>query len=242
MKLNLHFLLIFILPFITLYCTENNTTRILVFTKMAGYKHESTPAAYGHIKSICEQNGIQTDSTSASEKFTREYLAQYDAVVFLNTSGDVLSEEQQNIFIDFIHAGKGFVGIHGASTTEYDWPWFGRLIGNYFDQHPEIQPAIVRIIDNNHISTRHLPAEWQRTDEWYNFRMPLATDVTVLAIIDEQTYQGGTNGPQHPFSWYHEFENGRSWYTAGGHAEEHYKNPLFIQHLLGGIQYASRND
>lgn len=222
-------------------CKPEREARILVFVKMAGYVHESMPAAYAEIKTICGQNGILTDSTSEANTFNDENLTRYDAVVFLNTSGDVLNDIQQESFKKFIRSGKGFVGVHGASTTEYDWPWFGGLIGNYFDQHPKIQTALIRVIDHDHASTRHLPQEWQRSDEWYNFRQPLGEDLKILATIDESTYEGGTNGENHPFAWYHEYDGGRAWYTAGGHAEEHYRNPLFIQHILGGIQYAAKN-
>ena len=218
-------------------CKPDNDNRVLVFTKTAGYVHTSIPAAYSDIKSICRQNGILTDSTSDAAAFNDDNLSRYDAVVFLNTSGDVLDENQQESFKKFIQSGKGFVGIHGACTTEYDWPWFGGLVGNYFDQHPEIQPAVIRIVEHDHISTRHLPLEWQRSDEWYNFRKPLAAGLTILAVIDESTYEGGTNGENHPFTWCHEYDGGRAWYTAGGHAEEHYKDPMFIQHVLGGIKY-----
>ena len=111
-------------------------------------------------------------------------------------------------------------------------------MGAYFASHPAIQQATVRVNNKAHAATRHLPDSWPRTDEWYNFRDTHPT-VTVLATLDESTYSGGTNGANHPIAWYHAYDGGRAFYTAGGHTTESYSEPLFVQHLLGGIQYAT---
>jgi type 1 glutamine amidotransferase len=149
----------------------------------------------------------------------------------------VLNDAQQAAFEQYIRSGKGFVGIHAATDTEYDWPWYNRLVGAYFSSHPAIQPAVVRVINKTHSSTSFLPDAWSRTDEWYNFRNIQPT-ITVLATLDETTYIGGTNGTNHPIAWYHSYDGGRAFYTAGGHTAESYREPLFLRHLLGGIQYA----
>ena len=142
----------------------------------------------------------------------------------------------------FIQNGGGFVGIHSATDTEYDWAWYGQLVGSYFDGHPAIQEAEVDVVDNAHLSTSGLPNPWLRTDEWYNFDPDPTGSVTVLLTVDESTYSGGTMGNPHPIAWFHEFDNGRSWYTAMGHTEASYSEPLFRQHLLGGIRYAAGFD
>jgi type 1 glutamine amidotransferase len=157
--------------------------------------------------------------------------------VFLSATQDVLSDAQQTAFEQYIRSGKGFVGIHAATDTEYDWPWYNRLVGAYFNGHPATQPAAIRVSAPRHAAIRHLPAAWLRTDEWYNFRS-VNPDIRVLATLDESIYTGGTNGANHPIAWYHAFEGGRAFYTAGGHTAESYAEPLFVQHLLGGIQYA----
>ena len=239
MKNRLIFLFIF--PLLLMSCSDSEKQmryKILIFTATAEYVHNSTASAVISIITLCRNNGIAADTTSDGRYFTETFLNAYDAVMFLNTSGDVLDENQQQAFEKYIRSGKGFIGIHGATNTEYDWPWYGRLVGVYFKDHPKPQQAKVKVIDQNHISTRHLPAIWIRHDEWYNFRTPLSSDISVLIEVDENSYQGGSHGAHHPFSWYQGFEGGRSWYTAGGHFAEHYNDPRFAGHIIGGIQYA----
>jgi type 1 glutamine amidotransferase len=138
--------------------------------------------------------------------------------------------------------------VHSATDTEYDWPWYGRLVGAYFSGHPKIQQATIRVSDQGHASTKHLEDNWQRTDEWYNFRSPPAStspdskDMRILATLDESTYEGGTMNGNHPIAWCHEFDGGRAWYTACGHTIESYAEEAFLQHLLGGIVWAMTGD
>ena len=136
-----------------------------------------------------------------------------------------------------IQAGGGFVGIHAATDAEYHWGWYGRLVGAYFNGHPAQQEAILHVTDSTHAATRHLPRQWKRRDEWYNFKN-LGKDLTILLTIDERSYQGGTNGASHPMAWYHDYDGGRAFYTELGHTSESYAEPLFLQHILGGSQYA----
>ena len=171
--------------------------------------------------------------------FSDSVLATFDVVVFLSTTGDVLGAGQQQALERFVKGGGGYVGIHAASDTEHDWPWYGELVGAYFASHPEIQEATVRVLDSDHPSTSMLPAEWIRTDEWYNYRESPTGRVHVLARLDESTYDGGANGDDHPIAWCHVHNGGRAWYTGGGHTVESFDEPLFRAHILGGIEYAS---
>ena len=127
----------------------------------------------------------------------------------------------------YIRAGGGYVGVHSACDTEYDWPWYGQLVGAYFNHHPEIQTATVRSKIAAHPSTAGLPERWERTDEWYDFRTSPRGQVQVLLRLDEATYRGGGMGADHPIAWYHDVDGGRAWYTAGGHTAESYREPLF---------------
>jgi type 1 glutamine amidotransferase len=212
---------------------------VLVFSKAAGYRHDSIPTGIAAIRALGEQNDFRVDASEDATVFNDERLAQYRLVVFLSTSGDILDLGQQAAFEKFIRGGGGFVGIHSASDTEYDWPWYGGLVGAYFGRHPVIQSATLKVMDPSHRSTRHLPIEWKRTDEWYDFRDDLDRDITVLIRIDESTYRGGRMGAVHPMCWYHAYDGGRAWYTAIGHTAESYKEPLFLEHLLGGITWAA---
>ena len=210
---------------------------VLVFSKTAGFKHSSINVGVAAIQQLGDQNKFKVDTTSNSAMFTTENLKKYGAVIFMNTTGDVLNDVQQNAFQAFIKAGNGFVGIHSATDTEYDWPWYGKLVGAYFVSHPEQQMATLNIVNKKTISTKHLPEVWKRKDEWYNFKN-INPDIKVLVTIDETSYKGGINKEHHPMAWYHDFDGGRSFYTELGHVEESYGDPLFLNHLLGGIKYA----
>lgn len=227
-----------------LLCTQSiifaQSSKILVFTKTKGWKHSCIPFSIKAIQKLGQENSFSVDTTTNSALFTDQNLQQYQAVIFSNTTGDVLNNEQQAAFERYIQAGGGFVGIHSATDTEYNWPWYGELVGGYFGSHPNnsnIRKASIDITDNTHISTKHLPARWERTDEWYNFKY-LYHDIKPLMYLDENTYEGGTNGGNHPIAWYHEYDGGRAFYTANGHTDESYSDPVYLQHLLGGIKYA----
>jgi type 1 glutamine amidotransferase len=220
--------------------TEPPRYRVLAFSRTTGFRHDSIPTAIGAVQALGDQNGFGVDATEDPSVFTDSGLSGYTAVIFLLTTGHILEGGQQVAFERFIAAGNGYVGVHSAADTEYDWSWYGGLMGAYFASHPEIQPAALRREDTDHPSTRSLPDIWLRIDEWYNFQTdPRAnSEIHVLASIDESSYAGGTMG-DHPIAWYQSYAGGRAWYTAGGHTSESYSEPLFLAHLLGGIEYAA---
>ncbi len=215
--------------------------RVLVFTKTAGFRHESIPSAIAAVRGLGAANGLTVEATEDSAAFTAANLARYEAVVFLMTTGDVLDTSQQRAFERFIRRGGGFAGVHSAADTEYGWAWYGGLVGAYFKSHPQIQRATVRVVNRRHPSTAGLPRTWTRTDEWYNFARNPRPSVHVLATLDETSYSPGPGamGADHPIAWWHPYQGGRGWYTAGGHTVETYSDPLFRRHLLGGIRYAA---
>lgn len=213
--------------------------RVLVFSKTAGFRHESIPTGVKAVREV-GQGLFEVDATEDSAAFTPDNLRKYRAVVFLSTTGDVLGPEQERAFEAFIRAGGGFAGIHAAADTEYDWPWFGQLVGAYFKGHPPVQQATIQVEDRSHRSTRFLPEQWVRTDEWYAFRSNPRQRTRVLASLDESTYKPGDAAMgDHPIAWYHEFDGGRSWYTALGHTHESFAEPLFRAHLREGIAWAA---
>jgi len=212
-------------------------TKVLVFCKTAGFHHNSIAVGVPAIMKLGAENGFAVDSTTNAEKFTTANLNQYAAVIFLSTTGDVLNDAQQTAFEQYIKAGGGFVGVHAATDTEYDWAWYGKLVGAYFKSHPKQQEAVLHVVDRDFIATKHLPEDWKRWDEWYNYKW-IADDLHVLIKIDEKSYTGGENGDNHPMAWYHSFDGGRAFYTELGHTDESYADPLYLKHLLGGIQYA----
>ena len=217
--------------------------KVLVFSKTAGYYHESIPKGIAAIQKLGTENGFTVDTTSNAELFNEENLAQYATVIFLSTTGDVLNHYQEADFERYIQSGGGFVGIHAAADTEYGWGWYGRLVGGYFadhpginDPHPNVQPGKVTKTGEKHPSTDALPDSWTRTDEWYSYKK-MNPNTKKLLLLDETSYQGGLDMGEHPIAWYHDFDGGRAFYTGGGHTNESYEEADFLKHLLAGIQY-----
>lgn len=215
---------------------------ILVYSKTAEYRHESIPTAVAAIERIASERGWTTLSTEDASIFTNETLARFDVIVFLMTTGDVLDDAQQAAFERFVGSGKGFVGIHSASDTEYQWPFYGELVGAYFRSHPEIQEATYVVEDRTHPATSQLKEKWVRTDEHYNFdRNPRASGARVLISLDETSYAPGDGAMgDHPVVWVSEAKGGRALYTALGHTAESYSDPLFLDHLAGAIAWAGK--
>ena len=213
-------------------------TKVLVFSKTAGFRHDAIPAGIAAIQKLGTENGFSVTATEDAAQFNTANLAQYQAVVWLSTTGDVLDAGQQAAFQSYIAAGGGYVGVHAAADTEYDWPWYGGLVGAYFNAHPAIQQATVRVEDATNPATAHLPAAWVRTDEWYNYRANPRANVRVLLTLDEGTYSGGSMG-DHPITWCQSYGGGRAFYTGLGHTQESYTDPNFTQLLLGGLRIAA---
>ncbi|WP_159942844.1 MULTISPECIES: ThuA domain-containing protein [unclassified Nocardiopsis] len=217
----------------------------LIFSKTTGYRHDSIPHGVALIEALAEEHGFRTDHTEDSSVFNDEDLAAYDAVVWMSTTGDVLNEDERAAFEEYVRGGGGFVGVHSASDTHYDWEWYGGLVGAYFASHPPgTQTAEVMVNDRVHPSTAHLPSSWERRDEWYDFNLSPRGDVHVLAGLNEASYEdqadpAGQMGWDHPIAWCQAYDGGRSWYTGGGHTVESYSEPEFAQHLLGGLRWAA---
>lgn len=215
------------------------TGRVLVFSKTAGFRHDSIPDGIAAVRQLGATDGLTVDATEDATAFTTRNLRRYDAVVFLSTTGDVLNPAQQRAFEGYIRQGGGYAGVHAAADTEYDWPFYGGLAGAWFDSHPAIQPATVVVEDHAHPSTAALPARWERTDEWYNYRSNPRANAHVLASLDESSYTGGTMDGDHPIAWCQTYQGGRAFYTGGGHTRESFADPAFRAHLLGGLRWAT---
>ena len=212
---------------------------VLIFSRTAGFRHSSIAKGIETVEQIGLANNFRTQATESASTFTDEGLAEFEVVVFLSTTGNVLNSSQQEAFERFIQNGGGYVGVHSAADTEYDWPWYGELMGAYFQGHPPIQEATIQFEDRNHPATANLPDRWTVRDEWYNYRANPRGDVHVLATLDEQTFNGGNMDFDHPIAWAHEYDGGRAFYTGLGHVEAVYDTSVMQEHLLGGIQYAA---
>jgi glucose/arabinose dehydrogenase/cytochrome c551/c552/type 1 glutamine amidotransferase len=223
---------------------KNSKPRVLVFSKTAGYHHESIADGNIAIQQLGSKNNFDVDTTTNAAMFEEDSLKKYAAIVFLSTTGDVLDYKQEAAFERFIQAGGGYMGIHAAADCEYDWGWYGRLAGAYFldhpginDSFPNIQEGVLNVVDTNTLATKGLPLSWKRTDEFYSFKK-ISKDIKVIMTIDEKSYHGGKNGDNHPMAWYHEYDGGRAFYTELGHTKESFSEANYLKHILGGIQYA----
>nr|WKN35745.1 ThuA domain-containing protein [Tunicatimonas sp. TK19036] len=223
--------------------------KILVYTKNGeGYVHDNIAASVKAIKKLGKENGFEVVSSDDPSLFTDDNLEQYDVLVFSNTNNKVFdTEAQKKAFQNYIQNGGGFVGIHSAVGSERDWPWFAQMIGGRFLRHPQRQDFEVKVLDKNNPSTSFLPDVWQiKEDECYYVthmnpenHVLLAADLTTVEDDRRDEYPANTFGDLFPLSWYHEFDGGRQWYSALGHRIEHYSNPEFMRHILGGIRWAA---
>ncbi|MBJ2173541.1 ThuA domain-containing protein [Aureibaculum sp. A20] len=232
---------------------------VLLITETAGWHHESIPNGITAINELAATHNFKVVRQQEAIKITEDGLKNMDAVIFLNTTANIFDDSEQKAFENFIKSGKGYVGIHAASDTEYDWEWYTQLVGRMFHIHPVIQTAKLNIINHNFPGLEHFPNELLWTDEWYEFGEEKVSDLNYLITVDENYYSpaatwknrdmdkngnmvdrtGKGMGNFHPISWYHEFDGGRSFYTALGHIEKVYENQWFKDHLYGGIYYAA---
>ncbi len=212
--------------------------RVLVFTKTAGFRHASIGEGVEMFRRLARAHGFTMVHSEDAAIFRPRELGSFDAVVFLNTTGDILDRRQEQAFEAWLRAGGGWLGVHAASDTEYDWPFYARVVGAYFAGHPPVQTADIVVVDESHPATSHLPLIWHRTDEWYNFR-DRPDEVRVLLRLDTDSYRGSSMDP-HPVAWCRTIERGRVLYTALGHTEASYREPAFERHILGALAWTVR--
>ena len=224
--------------------------KALLFTKTAGWHHESINEGVDAIRKLGIRHNFQVDWTENAGTFINDQnLVKYDVIIFLNTTADVFNDEQQAAMEKFIRSGKGYVGIHSASDTEYEWPWYRKMVGRMFKIHPAVQTARLKVTDHGFPGMELWPDTFWWTDEWYDFHEEEINDLKVVLEVEESTYDPKANwggrgssdgmGDKHPIAWYHNYDGGRAFYTALGHLPEVYSDPLFLYHLYGGIYWAA---
>lgn len=214
--------------------------RILVYTRTAGFRHSSIPFGVAALEELGREHGFDVTATEDPAELTSAQLARHRAVVFLSTTQEVLDGPSRAALEQYVREGGGWLGVHSAAGTEYDWPFYGELLaGARFDFHPEPQEATVLVPDREHPATAALPERWQWYDEWYNFRALPDPSARVLLAVDEGSYQGGTMGAYHPLAWSHRVDAGRACYTALGHEDAAYADPAFQEHLRGALAWAA---
>ncbi|MFE4800651.1 ThuA domain-containing protein [Streptomyces sp. NPDC056708] len=206
-----------------------------MYTRTTAYRHESIPDAVAALRTRDDIEVVHTEDPASLETG----FDAFEAVVFLSTSGDVLTPAGRTQLSRYVESGGGFVGVHAAACTEYVWPYYGQLLGARFARHPDYQQGVVLIEDAQHPATRHLPRAWTFDDEWYDFQDSPRAATHVLAVADETSYQGGGMGADHPIVWCRQQGKGRVFYTALGHSSRAWEDPLFMEHVAGGIFWAA---
>jgi len=254
--------ILFVILFVGLFYNEitaQKEFKVLLITKTAGWQHKSIPDGIKAIYKLAAAHNFGVKLQQSAIKITDDELKNFDAVIFLSTTGDIFDDDEQAAFERFIESGKGFVGIHAAADTEYKWKWYNKLVGRMFHIHPAQQTAKLNIIDHNFPEFEHFPNTMLWTDEWYEFGKEQVSDLHYLITVDENSYNpkvvwrnrdvdtkgnkidrtGVGMGKFHPISWYHKFDGGRAFYTALGHIGANYENQWFLDHLFGGIYWAA---
>lgn len=253
-KLNWACVVAFCLLFTMPSLAQRSNFKVLVFTSPTRWHDRNLPIAVEQFRKLADKHMLdltwtQPDGSGGTRDcFTDEFLSNIDVVVFFNSRGDNLTETQMASFKKFIRNGGGFVGIHQSSANNSQELWFQQLVGRSLIYHPEEQTAVMHVIDKTHPSTMHLPDRWIWTDEWYCYTEPFTANLKDLITVDEKTYDTERKfgndrqtamGAYHPIAWYQDFDGGRSFYTTLGHMEESYNDPLFIDHIYGGIYWAA---
>lgn len=222
---------------------------VLVYTRNGeGYVHDNIPQSVKMIEELGQEYGFEVTASDDPGQFTRENLSEYDALIFSNTNNKTFtSDAQREALQGYVRQGGGFMGIHSATGSERDWPWFSRLVGGNFERHSPRQDFTAEVVDRAHPSTAFLPDRWEIKDDESYYHTEMSPNINVLLTVDLTTieddeslgeYPGNTFGDFFPIAWYQTFDGGRQWYTSLGHRPEHYSDPQFRRHVLGGIQWA----
>jgi type 1 glutamine amidotransferase len=247
-KLQVKIVLFFILS-VSSWSALAQQFNVLLFTKTDGWHHKSIPAGVENIQNLASEHHFNMVWHEDASHFNDKFLADIDVVVFMMTTGDILNEAQQGALTRFVQSGKGFVGIHSASDTEVDWPWYQKLVGRTFVIHPLIQTANIKVTNTDFPGMSSFQPSMLWTDEWYDFGPENSPNLNYLLTVDERSYntqsdwgsnkKGNGMGKFHPIAWYQNFDGGRSFYTSLGHLNAIHHNPIFKQHLYGGIYWAA---
>ncbi|MFE4453002.1 ThuA domain-containing protein [Streptomyces sp. NPDC056796] len=219
--------------------------RVLVYSGAAHVPRDTLRAGVDAVRELGARNGFGVEATEDPAVFDDAALSRFRAVVFNNTAaahdeGHGLGEEGRTALRKYVRAGGGWVGLHEAANGADDWDWYEGLVGAALDRGTPVQSGRVKVLDHAHPSTAGLPDLWERTEQWYDWRTdPTASVHTLAQIRVRDGIAGLSGGVDHPFSWCQDYDGGRSWFTAGGHAAPAFRDEGFLTHLLGGIEWAA---
>lgn len=235
-------------PVIISQAQNLKNVKVLVYTKNGeGYVHDNIPYAVKSIEKMGEEQGFEVTATDDPSVFSDDNLKQYTLLIFTSTNNDVFDNDGQRLaFRRYIQSGGGLVGIHSVVGTERKWEWFKQLVGGTFVWHPKFQKYKIKVLDPQHPTVENIPTVWEKEDECYfmkeiypGIKVTMAHDLESLdpeqkERIDESSIP---YSKLYPAVWHQSFDGGYVWVTALGHHIKDYEDPLFMQHILQGIQF-----
>jgi type 1 glutamine amidotransferase len=220
--------------------------RVLIFTYSTGYRHASIEPGVIALQAMGKKMGVTMVTSADPAVFSTEGLKGVQAIILIsNTSkktdptSEWLTGSKRDALQAFVHRGGGIVGIHAAADSHYNWPWYGRMIGGYFQRHPKGTPeGIVTVFDPKHPVMKGVAPVSRHVDEWYYYE-DYDPRLHLLATVDPGSLGEADVNPN-PVAWVHEFEGGRVFYTAMGHTDESYRDPWFLRQLENGLNWVMR--
>lgn len=240
-------LLGFVFTSLTAQAQDHGQFKVLLFTKTDGFHHKAINEGVTAMREMAQKHYFAMDWHEDASVFNEDNLKQYDVIFFLLTTGDILNDQQQAAMEKFIQSGKGFVGVHSASDTEYDWDWYTQMVGRTFHIHPAIQTAELEVLSREFPGMEQMPDRFWWTDEFYEFGGERIDTLNYILALDETSFEPyakwGEKESQdqdfRPMAWYHEYDGGRAFYTALGHVPATYSDDLFLDHVYGGLMWAA---
>jgi type 1 glutamine amidotransferase len=247
------FLELFLLLVIVIFVPSAHAAgmRVLVYTRNytpdgKGYVHDNIASSVGAIQKMGAEKGFAVDVSDDPATFSESNLKQYAAIVFSNSNNEAFaSDAQRDAFKHYIESGGGFVGIHSASGSERNWPYFWSVLGGKFAAHPKMQTFVVQVADPSFPAVKQLPPQFEWTDECYfidhlnpDIHPVLVTDRTRLSSLELMKTDVSSFPNPLPLAWYHQFDGGREFYLALGHNKEDYAKPTLYGIIENGILWA----
>ena len=229
---------------------QSGNFQVLVFTGTEGAQTAAIDAGVKAIRKLGRENGFNIVANDNPREFDRHRIVRYDAIVFLNTTGDQLSPERQTAFENWFADGGGFVGLNSAIDTEPGWEFFTNLLGTRATSQTATDLGTIKVADRVHDASKDLPEYWNWSTRWYNFAENVRGLSHVLMTVVEEPFAeqpdyrilnaiDGTMGADHPVAWCKDYQGGRSFYTSLGSSASDYSNANLLSHLNGAIQWAA---
>ena len=212
--------------------------RVLMLTTTAGFRHDSIPTARDVMSNLSSSGGFTVTATEDLGSLSAGSLSSYDVLFFALTSGELaLGADQKGAIMDFVARGGGFMGVHSATDTLYNWSEYGQLVGAYFKEHPWTTTASVIVEDQAHPTTAALGSSFSIREEFYTFRENPRPNASVLLRLDPASVNAAGD---YPLAWRRSHGAGRVYYNALGHFSETWRDSRFQQQLTAAVRWTSR--